>query len=380
MTTYGFLSTFPPTQCGLATFTRALMSHLVREGLDEARVVQVVDRPPPRPAGPPVVGELVAGDETSRRRSVELLNGCDVVLVQHEYGIYGGSDGDEVVPLLRSLTVPVVVVLHTVLTAPSPHQRLVLEQAAASAEAVVVMAETPRRRLLQGYDVQASKIHVIPHGAPEVPAEESATKRDPTTRPTVLTWGLIGPGKGIEWGIEAIADLRDLRPLPRYVVAGETHPKVREHYGEAYREALLDRAQRRGVTDMVTFQDGYLDSATLAGLVAGSDVVLLPYDSTDQVTSGVLVEAVAAGLPVVATAFPHARELLAGGSGILVPQQDSVAMAEALRRVLTEPSVAAGMRRAAQALAPQLRWSTVADRYRDLAAKVSGPIARAGHA
>ena len=378
MTTYGFLSTFPPTQCGLATFTRALMTHLVREGLDEARVVQAVDRP--RPAVPPVVGDLVAGDETSRRRSVELLNGCDVVLVQHEYGIYGGSDGDEVVPVLRSLTAPVVLVFHTVLTAPSPHQRLVLEQAAAAAEAVVVMAETPRRRLLQGYDVQASKIHVIPHGAPELTAEGSATKRDPRTRPTVLTWGLIGPGKGIEWGIEAMADLRDLRPLPRYVVAGETHPKVREHHGEVYREALLARAHRLGITDMVTFEDGYLDPATLAGLVAGSDVVLLPYDSTDQVTSGVLVEAVAAGLPVVATAFPHARELLAGGSGILVSQQDSVAMAEALRTVLTEPGVAAGMRRAAQALAPQLRWSTVADRYRDLAAEVSDPTARARHA
>jgi glycosyltransferase involved in cell wall biosynthesis len=377
MTTYGFLSTFPPTQCGLATFTQALLSHLVRDGLDEARVVQVVDRP--RPAGPPVVGDLVAGDETSRRRSVELLNGCDVVLVQHEYGIYGGSDGDEVVPVLRSLTVPVIAVLHTVLTAPSPHQRLVLEQVAASAEAVVVMAETPRRRLLQAYDVQPSTIHVIPHGAPELPPEPDTTGGDPT-RPTVLTWGLIGPGKGIEWGIEAMADLRDLHPLPRYVVAGETHPKVREHHGEAYRESLLDRAEQLGVTDMVDIRDGYLDSATLAGLVAGSDVVLLPYDSTDQVTSGVLVEAVAAGLPVVATAFPHARELLGGGSGILVPQQDGAAMARALRRVLAEPGAAAEMRRAAQALGPQLRWSAVADRYRDLGAAVSHPTTRARHA
>jgi polysaccharide biosynthesis protein PslF len=379
MTTYGFLSSFPPTQCGLATFTEALRSHLVREGQDEARVVQVVDRPRPRPLRPPVVGELVAGDETSRRRSVEVLQHCEVVLVQHEYGIYGGRDGDEVVPVLRSLTVPVVVVLHTVLSAPSPHQRAVLEAVAAAADAVVVMAETPRRRLLQGYDVDPAAVHVIPHGAPDlppVPVQEHHGDR----RPTVLTWGLIGPGKGVEWGIDAMADLRDLDPLPRYVVAGETHPKVRAAHGEAYRESLLARARAAGVADLVTFRDGYLEAATLAGLVAASDVVLLPYDSADQVTSGVLVEAVAAGLPVVATAFPHAGELLAGGAGILVPQRDSAAMAAALRRVLLDPEAAAGMRRAAGALRPSLRWSAVAERYRGLAARLTLPTERAWHA
>ena len=376
MTEYGFLSTFPPTQCGLATFTTALMASLVRPGVDTARVVQSVEDL--RAVAPPVVGNLVAGDEVSARRTAELLGRCDVAVVQHEYGIYGGPDGDEVLGVLQALDVPTILVLHTVLSDPSPHQREVLEAAAAASDAIVTMAQTPRRRLARGYEIDMAKVHVIPHGAPPLPAV--AARDEANHRPTVLTWGLIGPGKGIEWGIEAMADLRDLRPLPRYVVAGETHPKVREHHGEVYREALLARAHRLGITDMVTFQDGYLDPATLAGLVAGSDVVLLPYDSTDQVTSGVLVEAVAAGLPVVATAFPHARELLAGGSGILVSQQDSVAMAEALRTVLTEPGVAAGMRRAAQALAPQLRWSTVADRYRDLAAEVSDPTARARHA
>jgi glycosyltransferase involved in cell wall biosynthesis len=205
---------------------------------------------------------------------------------------------------------------------------------------------------------------VIPHGA--VDHGVGSVPRPATARPLVLTWGLLGPGKGIEWAIDAMAGLRDLQP--RYLVIGRTHPKVVQRDGEAYRDGLRQRARDNGVPDVVELDDRYLGAGELAELVAQADVVLLPYDSREQVTSGVLIEAVAAGRPVVSTAFPHAIELLADETGIVVPQRDAAALEVALRRVLSEPGLADGMAEQAARKAPELFWAAVAGRYRAVAA------------
>jgi glycosyltransferase involved in cell wall biosynthesis len=259
----------------------------------------------------------------------------------------------------------VVVVAHTVLTEPTPNQRRILEQVCRSADAVVVMTWTAHLRLLAGYDVDGSKVHVIPHGAATPLAAPSASQRRPGTPLRLLTWGLLGPGKGIEWAIEAMNELGDVDPRPEYVVAGATHPKVRERHGEAYREMLVDRAA--GSIVDVTFDDTYRDLMSLTELIQSADLVVLPYDSRDQVTSGVLVDAVAAGRPVVSTAFPHAVELLGSGAGIVVPQRDPVALGRAIRSVLTDASLASSMEAEARRLAPALAWSAVAHRYAELA-------------
>ena len=189
----------------------------------------------------------------------------------------------------------------------------------------------------------------------------------PTSRPTMLTWGLIGPGKGIERMLDAMPALHRLPMRPRYLVAGRTHPKVLASHGESYRDARIDQARRLGVSDSVRFDDDYRDMASLNALIASSAVVVLPYDSTEQVTSGVLVDAIAAGKPVVATAFPHAVELLSSGAGIVVDHNDPDAMAGALRRVLLEPGLAAHMAAEAARLAPALGWPVVAQAYLTLA-------------
>jgi len=369
---YGFLSTFPPTECGLATFTAALLAEL-RDGpapsaVGVVRIVENVScRQPPE-----VVHHLVASSPGGESEAAEVLSGFDVVIVQHEYGIYGGPDGDQVLAILDQLTVPVIVVLHTVLVDPTAHQREVLERVLAAADAVVVMTPTARRRLLTGYPVDPQRVALIPHGAPDNRVPPAARHRSTAAamRPTILTWGLLGPGKGIEWGIDALAELVDLDPAPRYLVVGETHPRVALRQGEAYRHALRARAASRGIGHLVEFDARYLDGATLGRVVQEADVVLLPYDSREQVTSGVLVEALAAGKPVIATGFPHAVELLGGGAGLVVPHGDGPAMAQALRRVLTEPGLAARFGEEAAALAQHLLWPAVADGYRSLATAV----------
>lgn len=316
--------------------------------------------------------ELVAGDEPGVLASAERLNACDAVIVQHEFGIYGGRDGEDVLRLLDLLQVPTVVVLHTVLARPSAHQREVLEAVVAAADAVVTMTATAFDRLGACYAVDMSKVCIIAHGVPAMTAPPGIRARFSGGGPVVLTWGLLGPGKGIEWGIEAMALLRDVRPAPRYVIAGQTHPKVVAREGEAYRDGLSHRIRHLGLNADVHLDPQYRDSPALAELVASADVVLLPYDSNEQVTSGVLIEAVAAGKPVVATIFPHAVELLADGTGLVVPHRDPEAIAAALRTVLTRRDVAASMAAKAAATTKHLLWPAVGARYRDLVGRLVG--------
>jgi polysaccharide biosynthesis protein PslF len=366
-TRFGFVSTFPPTRCGLATFTVALRGALLH-AKDEGWVVRLVESPEPR-SGDEVVAHLVAGSPASLRRAVAQLNRCDVAIVQHEYGVYGGDDGGDILHLLDQIEVPSIVVLHTALASPTPRQRQILELVAAKADAVVAMTMTARDRLATGYAVDMTKVCVIAHGAPTAPA----TTAEPALRtgqPTVLTWGLLGPGKGIEWGIEAMGILRDVRPMLHYVIAGRTHPKVLRHEGDAYRDRLRAQVRQADLGPWISFDGHYRDASELAALIWSADVVLLPYDSTEQVTSGVLIEAVAAGKPVVATQFPHARELLAGGAGLVVPHRDPAAIAAALQSVIMRREVMAAMASAAAATAPRLLWPAVAGQYRELAGRL----------
>ena len=360
---FAILSTYPPTPCGLATFSAALANGLGTHGA-EVGVVRVSDGPPSESSR--VIGELVNGSPASVAACTELLNQSDVAVIQHEYGIYGGVDGDEVVDVIDGLRVPSVVIAHTVLKDPTPHQRSVLEAVAARADQVIVMSEAANQRLRHGFGIDRHKVTTIPHGA-TVPRNGSVSRRG---RPTVLTWGLLGPGKGIERVIEAMGSLNDLPGRPRYLVAGRTHPKVLAADGEAYRDARMEQARRSGVADSVCFDTGYRNVSMLTDLIQSAAVVVLPYDSTDQVTSGVLVDAIASGRPVVATAFPHAVELLSSGAGIVVGHDDPDALASALRRVLTQPRLAGDMAAEARRLAPEMAWPVVASAYLSLAHRV----------
>jgi glycosyltransferase involved in cell wall biosynthesis len=275
----------------------------------------------------------------------------------------------------------VISVLHTVLTTPSPNQRRVLAGVIAASSVVVTMTQTARQRLLDGWDVDPGKVMVIAHGAEDNRApelghadmtrwEDEGGSRDRTSsadsatrRPTILTWGLLGPGKGIEWAIQAMASLADLDPRPMYEVVGETHPRVVEWAGEAYRDGLEAQVADLGLADHVAFDGRYLDGPTLRSIVRGADIILLPYDSRDQVTSGVLTEAVVAGKPVVSTSFAHAVDLLSSGAGLLVPQGDADAISQALRTLLTDPALTARMASTSRSLAPSLLWPAVAEQY-----------------
>lgn len=378
MTRFGFLSTYPPTRCGLATFTSALATAIARVPMSESVVVRVDDLVPAGPSidtpGVRVVGDLKPGHAASRARAADLLNDTDVVVVQHEYGIYGGPDGDEVLDVLRRITAPTVVVMHTVLASPTSHQRRVTAEIGQLAGAVVAMTRTAAGLLVDEYGLAEGKVSLIPHGVDTwMPAPRPRTTPDPV----VLTWGLIGPGKGIEWGIRAMALLGDLEHPPVYRVIGQTHPKVVIDQGEQYRASLISLVDELGLRGRVEIDGRYRESAELAAEVAAADIVLLPYDSRDQATSGVLVEAIAAGKFVIATRFPHSVELLSDGAGLLVAHQRPDRIAGAIRTALADPERAGTAMAAARSQAGASSWASVARRYLALADELSS--VSAGH-
>jgi glycosyltransferase involved in cell wall biosynthesis len=356
----GFVSTFPPTVCGIASYTASLVKAIAGKNPDGRLGVVSLQNVPTAKSHPPVVFDHRTGDRASLRTAAAILNMYDTVSIQHEFGIYGGRDGNEVLDLMSDLTVPAAVTLHTVLSDPTPNQRSVTEAVCDLATRIVVMSETAASRLVDRYGVEPHRISVIAHGADRAFAGPSLSKGG---RPLLMTWGLIGPGKGFEWAIQAFAGLTDMRPLPRYLIAGATHPNVRRESGEDYRSGLVSLTDELGLNEVIEFDDRYFARPDLARLVRSADLVVLPYQSAEQVTSGVLVEAIAASKPVVASPFPHAVELLTGGAGAIVPFNEPDILGSTLRQILTDSSTRSRMTERAGQLATGWYWPTIGGEF-----------------
>lgn len=363
-----FVSTYPPTRCGLATFNMSLVEALARSRGTASGLSVVAVSPEP---GAKLPLEVVAGIEPGYRPVPS--SSSDFVILQHEFGIYGPDDGVAVLDILDQLAAPALVVLHTVLSDPSPRQREIIETMARRAHSLVVMSEAARSRLEANYELHRCPVATIPHGSWLTEPRRSRNR----SRSIILTWGLLGPGKGLEQGIRALTRLRHLTPKPLYVIAGQTHPNVLRGQGERYRRYLTDLAVDLGVDDMVRFINRYLTAGDLASLRGRADVCLLPYESRQQVTSGALAEALGAGVPVVATKFPHAVELLGTGAGQLVGYDDSAGIAAAIERLLTDPRAMASAKSAIERLRPSLSWLAVARRYESLMVGVGAEVGAA---
>lgn len=364
----GFVSTYPPTVCGIASYTASLVAAIASTHPGTQTGVVSLGDTSRHNRGSSVVMHHRTGDRASMRHATAILDSYDRVSIQHEFGIWGRRDGVEVLDFMSGLSAPSAVTLHTVLREPSQNQRAITDTMSSLAERLVVMSQTASTRLVELYGVDPDKISVIPHGAdPGFAGPSLATGN----RPLILTWGLIGPGKGLEWAIRALEDVADMRPLPRYLIAGATHPEVKRASGETYRDSLKELIQTLELGSMVDFDDRYLDRRSLARLVRSADVIVLPYESAEQVTSGVLVEAIAASKPVIATRFPHAVELLSGGAGAVVPYGKPHVLGAKLRELLSDRGTRDHMRSQAQRLATDWYWPTIGARFTEMMSDIA---------
>jgi glycosyltransferase involved in cell wall biosynthesis len=305
-----------------------------------------------------VVIEFDPGSRMGIERARKVLNRYPTVILQHEFGIYGPEEGQAVVELIGSLESALMTVLHTVPLRPNSNQRRIVAALAARSDLLSVPSHSARVALEDTFGIAADRVAVLPHGSAWTPSDPK-----PGPRRNLLTWGLLGPGKGIERALEAIAPLTRLSPPPLYRVAGQIHPNILRRHGPAYRDSLERRAEALGLSNSVHFEDSYQSDESLYQLAARADVIVIPYDNDEQVCSGVLTEAVTSGRPVVATDFPHARELLGSGAGVVVPHGDTPAMTAAIEQYLTDDFAYRRAVEEARIVGQRLSWSTIARRH-----------------
>jgi glycosyltransferase involved in cell wall biosynthesis len=372
-------STFPPRACGVGAFSYDLRAALLDvEGVEDVSAIVIVDEPssPQRAEILQTVSQGARGDYVRAARALSRTD-ADVVLVQHEYGIFGGRDGEYVLSFVRELAQPLVVGLHTVLSAPTPHQLQVLTALCDEAQRVVVMTETARRLLRDVGACRDEKIDVIPHGAPAQLARargELDSGRRPRYVPSdvggyrkmesrflLSTFGLISPGKGLETMLDALPEIIDAHPEVMYVIAGRTHPQVALRKGEEYRLMLERRIADNGLIGHVELDDRFLTVEELADLLAATDVFVTPYASREQSSSGALTFALAAGCATVSTPYWYAKDMLSSGAGRFADFGDSRALGAAVRGFIESPEELAAARTEARRIGATFGWPAIAE-------------------
>jgi len=368
-----FLGNHPPRICGLATFTGDLRTAVAGTVPNAECFVLAMTETGASHAYPPEVWLQISENDTrAYHRAAEFLSevNADILCVQHEYGIFGDHDGERVLDLLEGAAMPVVATLHTVLDRPTRGQFRVMEEVIRHAGRLVVMTERSQRILTSVHNVRADRITVIPHGIPEMPAEnmlaDHKAEFDAVGRTVLLTFGLLSPGKGIEQAIRAMPAIVARRPDALYLVLGATHPNILRREGEAHRASLKRLAVELGVSDHVRFLDRFVDLPTLTRAIAAADIYLTPYLNEAQSVSGTLAYSFGMGKAVVSTPYWHASELLAEGRGVLVPFTDPPAIAAAVVGLLANPDRLRAMRETAYTLGHDMRWSRIGERYRDV--------------
>jgi glycosyltransferase involved in cell wall biosynthesis len=364
------VSTFPPRACGIGTFAADLRTTLAGTGaIRAADLVAVVHEPssPQRRGLLATIAQAVRGDYVRTARMLGRLD-VDVVLLQHEYGIFGGRDGEYVLSFARELAQPLVVTLHTVLSEPTRHQAEVLTELCAEAELVIVMTDTARRLLVDSGVCPEEKVRIVPHGAPaRITARAAREREQPVARLSdggsfrLSTFGLISPGKGLETVIAALPLILEHHPETTYTIAGRTHPDIARREGERYRLMLERRVLELGLDAHVEFDDRFLTIDEVSDLLAATDVFVTPYGNREQIASGALTFAIAAGCAVVSTPYWYAQDMLASGAGLLVPFRDSNGLADAVCSYLERPDVLAAARAEAQRIGSSLAWPAVAE-------------------
>lgn len=368
----GFISTYVPRHCGIATFTRDLLEGMHEAakagdglaGRDVSATIAALDVDGGDLDYAPEVRVVVDADDPAAYRAAATVldDHASVVSLQHEFGIFGGDDGRHVLALIDALRAPIVTTFHTVLPRPTAGQRMVVEHLAARSSALVVLSERSRQTMVETYGVPLASVAVVPHGVPDLPYIDPARTKDRfglAGRAVILGFGLLGPNKRFELVIEALSQIVAQLPEAIFVVVGATHPELRRRHGEAYRTSLQGLVGRLGLEEHVRFVDEYVDQADLMDWLQASDVFVTPYGSAQQAVSGTLAYALAAGKAIVSTPYDYAQELLADGRGLLTPFNDVDALADALARLLGDRATRDRMRRRAWEHARGMVWRQV---------------------
>jgi glycosyltransferase involved in cell wall biosynthesis len=376
-----FLGSYPPRECGIATFTKDVVDSYNRAFGITSDVV-AIDEPggEMRRYGPEVVARLSEEDRFSYGRVADFINRhpSDLLNVQHEYGLFGGERGEWLMDLLRALEKPVAVTMHTVLPEPDETMLRVTRELCASASRIVSLSETGRGLLETVYGIDPELLRVIHHGVPDVPFTSTDAAKASFgigQRVLITTFGLISRGKGLEYAIEAMRDVVRRHPETLYLILGATHPVVRRQEGESYRETLQAKIREYGLQYNVQLVDKYMEFDELVSYLSATDIYLTPYLNPDQIVSGTLAYAVGCGKAIVSTPYLYAQELLAHNRGFLCEFRDSTSIAKRVNMLLDDPDLRRATERRAYRFGRQMTWPHVAGEYANVFLELAPPEA-----
>lgn len=365
------LGTYPPKQCGIATFSMDLRNSLLLHG-NEVEVIAVSEEKNKYDYPPEVVFEIDRQHKPDYIKAASYINSrpdIDLLIIQHEYGIFGGADGEYLMDLVGSLEKPYVLITHTVLPNPSSSCKNILNYLAGRASAIVSMTRNSLQMMSDLYEAPAELIYLIAHGVPEFKAQARKLlkrKYGLLGREVVSTFGLIGPGKGLELGIEAIASLTPKYPHIMYLILGRTHPMLVKYEGERYRHMLEDMVSQRGIEAQVDFVNKYLSNEELGEYLYMSDIYLSPYPNKDQAVSGTMAFALGCGRAIVSTPYSYAVETLSEGRGLVAKEAEPVELAALMESILQNPALKLDLQKKAFKLGKHWTWPSVGQQYTNM--------------
>ncbi|SNX53833.1 glycosyltransferase family 4 protein [Thermoanaerobacterium sp. RBIITD] len=362
-----FLSTYPPRECGIATFTQDLINELKKIKIINApHVIAISDQE--YKYDNDVIFELQQNDRDSYIKLADKLNksNIDLLVIEHEYGIYGGEWGEYILDLIKYLKIPYVVTLHTVLSNPLDKQKYILKELCQRSLRIITMAKNTIPLLNEIYNVDDKKIDVLPHGVPNIPViskESLKRKYGYDGKYIISTFGLISPGKGLEYAIEAIAKVKNEYPNILYLILGQTHPNIIKLHGEEYRNKLISIINRLNLSDNVKFINKYLTKREIVEYLKLSDIYMTPYLGKEQAVSGTLAYAAGLGKLIISTPYKYAEEVLSDGKGLLAEFRDSDSLAKCIEFVINNPDKKRIMEEKIKIYGETMMWNNVALEY-----------------
>ena len=366
------LSTFPPRQCGIATFTADLTnaidqmfgssvkSKVIAMNLSETSHLPYPEKVILQISQPREEDYVDAADKLNRMKEVKLIN------IQHEFGIFGGEYGSHLLLLLKRLRKPIITTLHTVLPAPDEKMRGIVQAIIEYSKGIIVMTSSSKEILVRDYGLDPDRIQVIPHGIHHVPyrtSERAKAALGVSHKPILSTFGFLSPNKGIEHVLEAMPLVVEKFPAVRLLIAGVTHPVVLEQEGEAYRNFLIKKIRLLGLSDHISFYNTYFDVPKLLQFLEAADIYLSTSLNPNQAVSGTLSYALGSGRPVISTSFAQAKQDITGEVGILIDFKNPRAFADAIIALLGDNELRSQMSKNAYFRTRHMTWENVAHAY-----------------
>ncbi len=365
----GYFSTYPPRECGIANFTKDLIDSASKLDKLKSSIIAINEKGAIYPYDSRVKRTVDRDKIEDYVKAAEYVNSSNIQLlvVQHEFGLYGGNYGDHIRLFLEKVKKPVITTLHTVQPNFEPKAIESLRYIVERSESIIVIANAAIDMLKQ-QGISCKKCVVIPHGCPSVDHKNNKSIKESLGlkgRLVASTFGLISSGKGIEYAIQALPEVIKNEPRIIYLIIGETHPEVRRNEGEKYRNKLTMLVNELGLEEHVKFTNRFVTKSELIDFLKATDIYLTPYISPNQISSGTLIYALGAGKAVVSTPYYHAQEVLANERGILCKFEDSASIAAGINRLLDE-KFRNELQKRAYKYSRRFLWKNVARKYVNL--------------